>query len=69
MSASAAGGSSTNAIGFGAEAIDGTVRSMTQSRVLPEANLRAETSLFEHSAARENVALVAAGPATTIRSA
>ncbi|MGA2491906.1 MAG: hypothetical protein ABSF67_03025 [Roseiarcus sp.] len=85
MSASDAGGSSANAIGLGSEAVDGIARSLTLPRALIDANLRAgsallgfagqcvhaEAELFEQLAARENVALVAAGagPAPTIRSA
>ena len=46
MSASDAGGSSANAIGLGAEAIDGIARSLTLPRALIDAHLRAGSALL-----------------------
>jgi len=74
MSASAAGDSSANAIGLGAEASDAIAGSSSTPRFFLDANrragsaaldfagrrIRAEAEAFQHLAARENVALVAA---------
>jgi hypothetical protein len=46
MSASDAGGSSANAIGLGADAIDGIARSLTLPRALIDAHLRTGSALL-----------------------
>jgi len=46
MSASDEGGSSANAIVYGAEAVEGIARSLTLPRALIDANLRAGSALL-----------------------